>query len=353
MPKDEADELAELHSLFGHATDVPRGMLLRFQVSKENREKADRERQAKEDRQKLLEERQEEQRQRIERLRAKRGELDREAVAKHQANNRRQASRVKAEVQEWEAIRRQKQQQKVKKVQDRGSADFHNARVGALEEQMLKERRDKAQQEHAAFLEREKARNQAKRQALNQQAGRLREQVEHAKTATAEKLDRLKSSQAEAARQAKQQWKEQLERNEKERLGKAQANRRHAEEVRARARANMDAQKNRRLDEGTAMEKRNQAAINATRSADLQRKRQMRQQQYGRRFASSAEAAAMQKSTFRRLYGLNGIISDDKAQGAGPEMYDPEPPPVTPPQAEPTPPQSEPPPKSSTMWGWG
>ena len=52
-------ELDDLHALFGHS-DVPRGMFLKFQVSKHNRDIADKGRQEKEDRQRLLQERQEE-----------------------------------------------------------------------------------------------------------------------------------------------------------------------------------------------------------------------------------------------------------------------------------------------------
>ena len=347
MPKDEASEVAELLDLFGHSTDVPRGMLLKFQVSRENRVKADRERQAKEDRQKLLEERHMEQQQRIERLRAKRGDLDREAVAKLHADNRKNAKRVKAEVQQWEQLRQIKQQQLVKKVRDKGSADFHNARVGEIEEKMLKDRRDKAQREHADFLRKERARNQAKAAALSQQAGRMRAEVDAANASANEKLTRMKTTLAGEAREAKREWKEQFERNEKERMDRAHANRKHAEDVRARAKANLEAQKNRRQNVGTAMAKKNANAINATRSADLDRKRQLRKNQYKKRFASTTEAAALQKSTFRRLYGLNGILNEEAASALGGSDDEGSVQGGSPLQA-----QTEPLPGKSGAWGW-
>lgn len=127
MPKDENAELADLHALFGHSTDVPRGMLLKYQVSKANREKADREREDKEARQKKKDEVAREQKERIMALRAKRGELDREAVAKLHAENRRNAIEIKAQEQAWEEERRQKQQLLHQKVRNAGSADFHTA----------------------------------------------------------------------------------------------------------------------------------------------------------------------------------------------------------------------------------
>jgi len=347
-PKDEAAELDELRGLFGHSTDVPRGMLLKYQVSKANREKADNERKAKEERERLLQERAEEQHARIQALRIKTKDKDTEAVARHHANNRKQATQVKQAVKEWEQIRQLKQQQKVKKVQKAGSADFHNARVGEIEEKMLKDRRDKAQQEHAAFLAKERARNQAKRNALNQQASRMHGEVEAAKAAAAQKLNHMKTTQADAAREAKRQWKEQLARNEKERLDRAHANRKHAEDVRARARANMDAQKNRRMNAGSTMQRRNQSAINNTRQADLERKRNMRQQQYGRRFASSTEAAELQKSTFRKLYGLNGIVGGDAAVGEGEAATNG----ASDPRDAATPLQAQTEPAKGGGWGW-
>ena len=314
--KDEAEEVSELLALFGHQTDVPRGMLLKFQVSKANREKADAERKAKEERQKLLEERMAEQHERIQKLRSATKDLDREATARLKAANRKNASRIKAEEKEWENLRQLKHNAMVKDVHARGSADFHNARVGEIEAKMLKDRRDKQQKEHHAFLEREKKRNAAKRSAINQQAGRVREEVEHAKKAAAEKLEHLKTSMANEAREAKSEWKKQFEQNEKERLARANANRQHAEEVRSRMRKNLENQKAHRLKEGDAMKVRNMAAINATRSADLERKRQMRKHEYGRRFASASEAEALQKSTFRRLYNLNGVLVDARSPEA-------------------------------------
>ena len=57
---DEAKELDELRALFGRS-EVPRGMFVKFEVSKANRAKADKERKEKEERQRLMEEREVEQ----------------------------------------------------------------------------------------------------------------------------------------------------------------------------------------------------------------------------------------------------------------------------------------------------
>jgi chromosome segregation ATPase len=161
--KDEAEEVSELLALFGHQTDVPRGMLLKFQVSKANREKADAERKAKEERQKLLEERMAEQHERIQKLRSATKDLDREATARLKAANRKNASRIKAEEKEWENLRQLKHNAMVKDVHARGSADFHNARIGEIEAKMLKDRRDKQQKEKAAEQQKRVAEERAQK----------------------------------------------------------------------------------------------------------------------------------------------------------------------------------------------
>ena len=144
----ERAELDDLHALFGHS-DVPRGMFVKFEVSKMNRKKADQGRHEKEERQRLLQERQEEQNQRIANLRKVRGERDQEAVARMQAEKHREAMRIKAAEQAWEAEVQRKRTELKRQVKERGSADFHNARLAEQEAKMLQERRDKSQHECA------------------------------------------------------------------------------------------------------------------------------------------------------------------------------------------------------------
>ena len=50
---EEKAEIDDLHALFGHS-DVPKGMFLKFEVSKMNRKIADKGREEKEERQRLL-----------------------------------------------------------------------------------------------------------------------------------------------------------------------------------------------------------------------------------------------------------------------------------------------------------
>ena len=69
----ERKEVDDLQALFGKTSEVPRGLFLKFEVSRANREIADREREAKEQRQALMEQRAEDQRRRIEQLRQVRG----------------------------------------------------------------------------------------------------------------------------------------------------------------------------------------------------------------------------------------------------------------------------------------
>lgn len=102
------------------------------------------------------------------------------------------------------------------------------------------------------------------------------------------------------------QWKEQLAANEEARLKKARANKKHAEEVRARARANREAHKNKNIKSGTALQRRNDADAQAARLKLQRYKKRLHQQQYNARYASVEEAVAMEKSTFRRLYGIAG-----------------------------------------------
>ena len=121
MP-DEASEIEELRQLFGHS-EVPRGMFLKYQVSKQNREIADQGRQRKAELAQLMEERKQEQHRRIQNLRNKTKDLDTEAVARHKARNQQLAREVKQAEQAWERSVMQQRTELKRQVRNRGSAD--------------------------------------------------------------------------------------------------------------------------------------------------------------------------------------------------------------------------------------
>jgi hypothetical protein len=302
---EEKAEIDELHDLFGHS-DVPRGMFLKFEVSRANRALADKGRREKEERQQLLEERAADQKRRIDELRAVRGERDTEAVARHQKNNRRLAQRVKAEEQQWEQQVMQQRTQLKKKVQDRGSADFHNARLAEQEAAMLAQRREQAQAEYDAYKQKQRETHQSRMRQRRDNAERMRESVEQGKGNANKKFQEIKGTLANQAKADKQAWKEQLARNEEARLERARANRKHAEDVRARARANMQAQQKRRQAQGNKMQSGLDANIERSKTELTNYKKRLRQERYASRYASTAEAKALEQSTFRKLYGLGG-----------------------------------------------
>lgn len=307
---DERKEIDDLHALFGHS-DVPRGMFLKFQVSKHNRDLADKGRQEKEERQRLLQERQEEQNERIRDLRKVRGERDRDAVARMQAEKHREANAIKAAEQVWEAEVQRKRTELKRQVKDRGSADFHNSRLAEQEAKMLADRRNKAQQEYDDYKKVQKATHQARMQERQNNAKRMHQDVEAAHTGANSKLANMKGSLATRAREDKAAWKEQLRKNEEARLQRARDNRKHAEDVRARARQNMENQRKTREAEGTRMQKQNDADV-AKSKADLTAyKRKLREERYKSRYATTEEAKALEQSTFRKLYGavLNNAMA--------------------------------------------
>ena len=109
---------------------------------------------------------------------------------------------------------------------------------------------------------------------------------------------------ANEAKEAKRAWREQFEKNEKHRLARARANRKHAEEVRQRAREAKHNQTNNRQSAGTKMQRKVDADAEKAKADLMNYKRNLRQQRYQSRFASTQEAELLQKSTFRKLYGL-------------------------------------------------
>ena len=180
---------------------MPRGMFLKYQVSKQNREIADQGRERKEELKRLMEERAEEQHARIQNLRAKTENNDREAVARHKEKNRQLAREVKQAEQAWERSVMQQRTELKKTVANRGSADFHNARLAEREAELDKARRDKASAEHQAYLKKMRETHQERMRTRTANANRTREQVEAANTGSVEKAKQMRGAvrQARAA----------------------------------------------------------------------------------------------------------------------------------------------------------
>lgn len=253
----------------------------------------------------MLEQRAQEQKRRIKKLQQARGERDREAVARHQERNRQLAARVKAEEQQWEdELMKQKTALK-KQVHDRGSADFHNARLAQQEAAMLQARRDQAQKEYEAHKKLAKETQEQRMRERRGNAGKMRQSVEQAHSGANQKLSHIKGTQANEAREMKNAWREQHKKNEEARLQRARDNRKHAEQVRARARANMDAQRQRRQDVGQKMQRHVDAEAERAKTELMAYKRKLREERYKSRYVSGADAAKLEQSTFRKLYQLN------------------------------------------------
>ena len=305
---EERKEISDLHDLFGHS-DVPRGMFLKFEVAKHNRNVADKGRQEKDERQRLLQERQEQQNQRIQELRRVRGERDQEAVTRMKAQKTADANAIKQAEQQWEAQRMAAQTALKHHVRDRGSADFHNARLAEQEAKMLQDRRNKAQAEYDAYKQHQRATHEATMQARRGLAGKMRQDVENAHSGASAKLANMKGSLANRAREDKQAWKEQLARNEEARLKRAQENRKHAEDVRQRARKNMANQTKSREQAGTSMQKKLDADAEKAKADLFAYKKRLREERYKSRYASTEEAKALEQSTFRKLYG--GMLNNN------------------------------------------
>ena len=303
MVKDEAEEVDELHALFGHTT-VPRGMFLKYQVAAQNREIADRARIEKEQRDQLLEERRVEQHERIQRLRNKTKDLDREAVARLHEKNRRNAEEVKAAEQKWERSIMQQKTELKREVHARGSADFHNARLAEQEAELDRKKREKATRDHQAYLKRMRDTHNARMQARTANARKVHEEVENANFGSQAKAKAMRGKLANEAKEAKRAWKEQLERNEQARLEQARANRKHAEDVRERARKAKEKQTNTRQTEGARMQRQVDADAHKAKTELMNYKKRLRQERYAQRYANKTEAELLEKSTFRRLYGL-------------------------------------------------
>jgi hypothetical protein len=300
---DEKKEIEDLKDLFGHS-EVPRGLFLKFEVSRHNRSIADKGRQEKEERQRLLEQRQEEQRRRTEQLRAVRGERDREAVARHQQRNREAAQEIKQAEAAWQQEVMRKRTELKQQVADRGTADFHNARLAEQEARMLQERRDQAQREYEEHKKLAQATYDQRMRERRAHAGKMREGVVNAHTGANKKLSHMTGTQANQARQMKSAWKQQLQQNRETDLAKARDNRKHAEEVRQRARANINKQRQRRQAEGKQMQQSVDADNERAKSELMAYKKKLRKERYNARYVSQEEAAKLVQSTFRKLYKL-------------------------------------------------
>ena len=300
---DESDEIAELRALFGHS-EVPRGMFLKYQVSKQNREIADEGRARKQKLAELMEERKQEQHRRIQNLRNKTKDLDTEAVARHKARNKQLAQQVKQAEQDWERQVMQQRTELKRQVKDRGSADFHNARLAEKEAELDRQRREKATREHQAYLKKMRETHAERMHTRQTNASKTREQVEAANSGSIAAAKQMRQNLANEAKEAKRAWKEQLEKNEQARLERARANRKHAEEVRERARQNKLAQTNNRINAGNRMQREVDRAAAKAKEDLIAYKKSLREQRYKERFATDEEADLLKKSTFRRLYGL-------------------------------------------------
>ena len=309
----ERKEVDDLQALFGKTSEVPRGLFLKFEVSRANREIADREREAKEQRQALMEQRAEDQRRRIEQLRQVRGERDRDAVNRLHARNRANAMHIKAQEQAWEENVLQQRNTLKKKVKDGGSADFHNARLADLEAKMLQDRRDKAQAEYDAHKKLARETYEKRMADRRKHAGDMRQSVEDAHSGANSKLAHMKGTQAGEARAMKNAWKRQFEENEQARLQRARDNRRHAEEVRARARQNMENQKNRRQKAGSRMQRQVDEDAERAKNELMAYKRKLRQQSYNHRYVGREDAEKLAQSTFRKLYSLSAPTGSPNA----------------------------------------
>ena len=302
MP-DESDEIAELRALFGHS-EVPRGMFLKYQVSKQNREIADEGRARKQKLAELMEERKQEQHRRIQNLRNKTKDLDTEAVARHKARNKQLAQQVKQAEQDWERQVMQQRTELKRQVKDRGSADFQQ-RAACREGGRARPAAEGEGDARAPGVSEEDARDACGAHAYTtdkrqQDAG----QVEAANTGSIAAAKQMRQNLANEAKEAKRAWKEQLEKNEQARLERARANRKHAEEVRERARQNKLAQTNNRINAGNRMQREVDRAAAKAKEDLIAYKKSLREQRYKERFATDEEADLLKKSTFRRLYGL-------------------------------------------------
>ena len=74
--------------------------------------------------------------------------------------------------------------------------------------------------------------------------------------------------------------------------------------MRQRAREAKQNQTNNRQTAGTRMQRKVDAEAEKAKNDLMNYKRNLRQQRYQSRFASTQEAELLQKSTFRKLYGL-------------------------------------------------
>ena len=301
----ERAEIDDLHALFGHS-DVPKGLFLKFEVSRHNRAIADQGRQEKAERDRLLQERREEQNRRIQDLRKVRGERDQEAVARMVAEKTREAERIKEAEAAWEAKIMKDRMELKQRVANRGSADFHNARLAEAEAAMLQERRDRAQAEYDAYKQMQRETYAERMRQRRDNAGKMRQDVENAHTGASTKLSNMKNTLANRAREDKAAWKEQLRKNEEERMARAHANRKHAEEVRAKMRQNMEQQTKNRQTAGTRMARTVDDNVERAKTDLMNYKKGLRQERYKARYATMDESKALEESTFRKLYGLQG-----------------------------------------------
>ena len=300
---EEEAELAELQEMLGHRSEVPRGLYLKFVVSRENRAKADKARQERAERDAERDRQRQEIDARGDELRLRRGEKDQEAVARSQHKKWEEANKIREAERKWEEERQQAHDALMTKVKNRGSADFHNDRLAELEAGYDQAKRDEATAARNAYLRRaaeQNAENMARKQAT---AGRLRTEVEGAHANAKGKLNDLKRTQSDSTLQAKREWQEEHARNERARLKLAQENKTRIENVRRQARANREKQTRKRM-EAARLERENDIVAVTEKKKNLRNAQIVRGKVYGNRYVSKDEAEEMEQSSFRRLFGI-------------------------------------------------
>ena len=305
---EDATEVMELKQLFAdgqHGTAVfPRGMVLRFQVARDNQERAAKERAAKERRAKLLEESRQEQFRRAQALRAKRGEKDTEAVARLKAQNAEAAAKVRKAREEW---KRQAQENKATlqansrgvQSENKGGYSSVDARLDAQEELLNTQKRDEAQRakaERKAQLDAAKARRMEKNQKT---AAKVKKETKQGLKRAAGRRGQETFEKASGTRQAQADWQAEFQRNEAERLARANANRAHAAQIRANGRV-VKQQKLEEKRKAVREEMANDVLAQQAKSQQLENNLKSHDKLYAHRYVRADEVPDMLQSDFRR-----------------------------------------------------
>ena len=234
---DEQRELNELHAMLGKPKDaLPLGMYVRLQVAHENREKANEVRAEREDVRRQLEQRRLEQNDRILRLRAERGERDRDAI---EANRQEKAENVYEMRQAGKARDRRRAEEAEYLLQ---IARARAAEARALDGKLDAREAEQDRMEQAEAREAKRAREAALKQAqhaLRQKKHTLAMQsrMAHQKHAQSKEMNvELKKQQADATRHDKRLVNDERRHRESARMEHVREMKRVQLEAKARAR---------------------------------------------------------------------------------------------------------------------